>query len=85
MVNIFEKQYDVDNEENSQERVNKSYDSFEEYVEHLLNDKSKNMYNSLPRQCKIISHVVDGNTITLEFEHPVFRKKVIHTGKLMDG
>jgi hypothetical protein len=78
MINIYESQYQKDDRNNSQERFI-SYSSFDDYTSDLLNDKIKLQYPSLPRQCKINKHIIDGNAITLEFEHPIFRHTVIHT------
>jgi hypothetical protein len=84
VVNIYEYQYEVDDRNNSQNRIISSYSSFEEYVDYLLNDKSKEVYNSLPRQCNIIDHKINGNAITLEFHHSLFNKNMIHTAILME-
>lgn len=85
MISIYEKQYEVGNVSNFQQRVITSYESFDQYAEYLESDKSKDPYPSLPRQCKIVEFHKNGNALTLEFEHPVFRKNFIHTAILVNN
>jgi hypothetical protein len=79
LIKIYEKHYEVSNPLNYQERVNEHYETFEEYLSHLLSDKSKHPYPSLPRRCEILSSNIDENSIMLEFVNPVNKVKYIHS------
>lgn len=84
MIKIYEEQHEKGNRDNNQNRVI-SYSSFDTYVQDLLNDKSENLYPSLPRQTKIIKHAIKGNAVTLEFHHRLMNCIMTHTAIVVNN
>lgn len=80
---IYEKHFEVENPNNYQERTIDSYISFEEYLDFLTSDRSKELYPSLPRQVQILSISKWADEVEIEFINKVNMLKYIHIGKTM--
>ncbi|WP_238791505.1 hypothetical protein [Paenibacillus sp. EKM207P] len=83
MVRIYEEHYEVTDRKNKQERIIESYNDFDEYLEYLLKDKSKELYPSLPRQIQILNWTTSEDWIRVEFINLVNGLGYIHIGQLI--
>lgn len=80
---IYEKQYELNNPKNYQERTINSYDNFDEYLNYLTNDKSKELYPSLPRQAELITISKWVDEVEIEFINGANQRKYIHIGRIV--
>ena len=83
MVKIHEKQWEITNPENLQER-NIEYSCFEKYIEDLKNPTSvmECAYPSIPR-CTVIYNITQGNNfITFQFMHRLLSTTIKHVAEV---